>query len=156
MPQKVISFHYTLKNTKGEVLDSSIGQEPFPVLEGVRQIIPTLEDELLKMNVGEKKQVFVPADKAYGQVNEKLRVKVNRDQLPEGDIQVGTQFRAGQDPKDPVFTVTKMEEGEVFLDGNHPLAGEDLQFDVEVIDIREATQDELQHGHAHGAGGHHH
>ncbi len=155
MAFRVLSCHYVLTNSKGEVLDSSRGGDAFPVLEGAQQIIPGLEVELFKMNVGEKKKIFVVAAQAYGPVNEQLVVTVARDQLPEGDIQVGMQFGSGQG-QDPTFTVTKIEGTQVSLDGNHPLAGQDLTFDVEIMEIREATEEEKAHGHAHGPHGHHH
>ncbi len=155
MPNRVLSFHYILTNNKGEVIDSSRGTEAMPVLEGSNQIIPGLESELFQMKVGEKKKVQVTADKAYGLLREDLRVKVQRDQLPEGEIKVGVQFSAGEG-HGPVFTVTKVEDDGISLDGNHPLAGQDLTFDVEVTEIRDATEEEQQHGHAHGPNGHHH
>ncbi len=155
MSKRVLSFHYILTNEKGEVIDSSKDAEPMPVLEGSQQIIPGLEAELFQMKPGEKKKVHVTADKAYGVVREDLRVKVGRDQLPPGDIKVGVQFSAGEG-HGPVFTVIKVEEDGVHLDGNHSLAGQDLNFDVEVTEIREATEEEQQHGHAHGPHGHHH
>lgn len=153
---RVLSFHYVLFNKSGEQIDSSKGGAPFPVLEGKQQIIPGLEEELFKLNKGDKKKVFIPADKAYGPVNDKMRIKVERERLPEGDLQVGTRFAAGPEANAPVFMVTKIEGNDVYLDGNHPLAGEDLTFEIEVMDIREATAEELQHGHAHGPEGHHH
>ena len=152
---RVLSFHYVLTNKKGDVIDSSRGAEAFPVLEGAQQIIPGLEVELFQMKIGDKKKVHVTADKAYGLVREDLRVKVSREQLPEGEIKVGVQFSAGEG-HGPVFTVTKIEEDGVHLDGNHPLAGEDLTFDVEIMEVREATEEEKAHGHAHGGDGHHH
>lgn len=154
MSARVLSFHYVLTNKKGETIDSSRGHSPFPVLEGAKQIIPGLEVELFKMAVGDKKKVDVTADQAYGPVREDLRVKVARKQLPEGEIKVGAQFSAGD--QGPAFTVVKMEGDEVYLDGNHPLAGQDLTFDVEVMEVRPATEEEKQHGHAHGPNGHHH
>lgn len=153
---RVLSFHYTLKNATGQVLDTSRGQDPFPVLEGSRQIIPALEEELFKLGVNDRREIFLTADQAYGPVNERLRITVSRSKLPEGDIEVGTQFKAGKDPRDPVFTVTKIEGDDVSLDGNHPLAGEDLCFDVEIVEIRDATPEEQTHGHAHGPHGHSH
>ena len=155
MPNRVLSFHYILTNNKGEVIDSSRGTEAMPVLEGSNQIISGLESELFQMKVGEKKKVQVTADKAYGLMREDLRVKVQRDQLPEGEIKVGVQFSAGEG-HGPVFTVTKVEDDGISLDGNHPLAGQDLTFDVEVTEIRDAMEEEQQHGHAHGPNGHHH
>lgn len=153
---RVLSFHYVLTNDKGEVLDSSRNTDPFQVMEGKQQIIPVLEEALLAMSVGEKKQVHVPADLGYGPVHENLRIKVNRGQLPPENVKVGTQFTARETGENVIFTITKIEGEEVFLDGNHPLAGVDLNFDVEVMAVREATAEEQEHGHAHGEGGHHH
>ena len=156
MSQKILSFHYTLTDTSGKTLDSSRDATPFPILEGAKQIIPTLEEELFAMEIGTKKKVEIPADKAYGPVQETLKHEVKRDKLPEGDIQVGAQFQGGEEPNSPTFVVYKIEEDTVYLNGNHPLAGVDLVFDVEVMEIREATKEELEHGHAHGGDGHHH
>jgi len=154
MSARVLSFHYVLTNTKGEVIDSSRNAQPFPVLEGAQQIIPGLEAEIFKLNAGDKKIIPVKADQAYGLVREDLKVKVSRDQLPEGEIGLGTQFSAGD--HGAVFTVVKIEGADIYLDGNHPLAGEDLTFDIEVTEVRPATEEEKAHGHAHGPHGHHH
>lgn len=156
MSNRVLSFHYVLTNVKGEQIDSSRQGEPFAVLEGRKQIIPGLEEALFKMAAGEKKKIHVPADRAYGQKNEKLKLKVNRKQLPDGDLKVGSQFTGGDPGQGPVFTVIKIDGDEIHLDGNHHLAGQDLTFDVEIMEVREATAEELTHGHAHGAHGHHH
>ena len=156
MAQRVLFFHYVLTNKQGETLDSSRDTEPLAVLEGSQQIIPGLEEELFKLKTGDKKKIEVTSDKAYGPVNDQLRVKVNRSQLPEGELEVGARFKGGNDDVQFVFTVIKIEGDEVYLDGNHPLAGQDLTFDVEVSGMREATAEELQHGHIHGEGGHQH
>lgn len=156
MAKRVLSFHYVLTNASGETLDSTEGGEPFPVMEGMKQIIPGLEEELFKMGAGDKKRIHVPSGKAYGPMNDKLKVKVPRSKLPEGEIAVGSQFRGGNAGVEFIFTVLHIESDEVAMDGNHPLAGQDLTFDVEVIEIREATADEVKHGHAHGPEGHHH
>ncbi|HUK81692.1 MAG TPA: FKBP-type peptidyl-prolyl cis-trans isomerase [Verrucomicrobiae bacterium] len=156
MPNKVISFHYILTDSAGKTLDSSAGTEPLTFLEGVGQIIPGLESHLCTMKVGEKKNVTVKAKDAYGEKDAANIAEVPLDQMPTREIKVGDQFRAGRDSHAPVVTVTKVTETHVTLDGNHPLAGKDLTFDVEISEIRDATQEELAHGHAHGAGGHHH
>jgi len=156
MSQRVLSFHYVLTNKNGELLDSSREGEPFPVMEGRKQILADLETELFKMDIGVKKTVHLTADRAYGVINDKLKVKVNRSKLPQGNIQVGTQFQGGNGPAQMLFTVTHIEGDEISLDGNHPLAGQDLTFEVEVLEIREATAEEMEHGHAHGGDGHSH
>jgi FKBP-type peptidyl-prolyl cis-trans isomerase SlyD len=154
--QKVISFHYTLTDSSGKTLDSSTGSEPLTFLEGVGQIIPGLESELLGMKVGDKKRVGVKAKDAYGEKDAGNIIEVPLEKMPTSKIKVGDQFRAGKDDHSPVVTVAKVTETHVTLDGNHPLAGMDLSFDVEITEVRDATKDELTHGHAHGPGGHHH
>jgi len=156
MSQKVLSFHYVLTGQSGEKIDASEAGAPLSTLAGSGQIIPGLEEEIVKMKVGDKKKIFIPAAKAYGVVNEALIHSVERSKLPEGDIQVGVQFRGGEEPQTPVFTVVKIEGEKITLDGNHPLAGKDLNFEIEMVDIREATKEELKHGHVHGPGGHEH
>ena len=155
MSSRVLTFHYVLTNSSGEVIDTSRKGEPFHVMEGGKQIIPALEEELFKMQKGGKKKVQLEAARAYGNHDEKLKMRVSRAKLPAGNIQIGTQYRGGPHPDAPLFTVAKIEGDDVFLDGNHPLAGVDLTFEVEVMEIREATTEELSHGHAHGAHGHH-
>lgn len=155
MSTRVLAFHYVLSNRSGEVLDSSRQGEPFQVMEGSRQILPGLEEALFKMKLGEKKKVQLDASNAYGQKDEKLKMKVSRKKLPAGELKIGSRFTGGPGPNAPVFTVTQIEGEDVFLDGNHPLAGVDLTFEVEVMEMREATAEEMSHGHAHGPHGHH-
>lgn len=156
MSKRVLMFHYDLTDNQGRPIDSSRGGEPFPVMEGSRQILPALEAELFGMKTGEKKRVALEAARAYGPRNEQLKVTVSRSKLPQGDIQVGSQFRGGNDKAELIFTVTAIDGDKISLDGNHALAGQDLVFDVEVTEIREATEEELSHGHAHGPHGHGH
>lgn len=156
MANKVISFHYTLTNAAGQTLDSSAGSEPLTFLEGVGQIIPGLEAHLVAMKIGDRKTVTVPAKDAYGPKDPGNVVDVPLEKLPTRQVKVGDQFRAGEGHQAPVVTVTKVTGTHATLDGNHPLAGEDLTFAIEVTGVRDATEDELAHGHAHGPGGHHH
>jgi FKBP-type peptidyl-prolyl cis-trans isomerase SlyD len=157
MKQKVVSFHYTLKDSSGAVLESSHGQEPMSYLEGVGQIIPGLERQLHGLQKGDKKAVQVPAADAYGEYDEALVVEVPRQHIPKKDVQVGDQFHAqGEDGDARVVVVTEVTDKTVTVDANHPLSGQDLHFDVEVTEVRDATAEEVEHGHAHGAGGHHH
>ena len=155
---RVISFHYTLTNSEGEVLDSSSGAEPMSFLEGSGQIIPGLEEQLVLLSVGDKRTVQVEAARAYGEQDPQMIMEVPMDRLPRSEgLEVGDQF-AGRGPDgeaSAVFTVVGMTETTVTLDGNHPLAGQDLTFEIEVMEMRDATQDEIEHGHAHGPDGHH-
>jgi len=157
MGKKVVSFHYTLKDDQGAVLESSHGDEPMSYLEGVGQIIPGLEKHLSGMKKGDKTSVTVPAADAYGEYEEELVVEVPRNALPKKDVAVGDEFQAqGPDGQARIVVVTEVSDQTVTVDGNHPLSGQDLSFEVEITDVREATAEEIQHGHAHGPGGHHH
>lgn len=157
MKQKVVSFHYTLKDKAGTVLDSSSGDDPLSYLEGVGQIIPGLERQLQGAKVGDKKSVQVSAAEAYGEHDKDLIVEVPRNVIPKSDVQVGDQFHAqGEDGEPRVVVVTAVGDKTVTVDGNHPLSGQDLHFDVEITEVRDATEEEIEHGHAHGGDGHHH
>jgi FKBP-type peptidyl-prolyl cis-trans isomerase SlyD len=155
--QCVASFHYTLTDGSGKMLDSSKGQEPLSYLHGSGNIIPGLEKALLGKKVGDTLNVSVPAAEAYG-----LRDDTMVQELPTNmfsgieNIEVGMEFHAETEHGLQVVTVTKVEGDNVTIDGNHPLAGVDLTFDVEITEIRAATEEEMEHGHAHGVGGHHH
>lgn len=154
--KRVVSFHYTLTDDKGTQLDSSRDTDPMTYLEGLGQIIPGLESALQVMNTGEKKLIKVAAADAYGLRNDDLIISVPREKMPAQDIKVGDQFQASHDDHSLPLTVVEITTTHVKLDGNHPLSGVDLNFDVEITAVREATSEELSHGHAHGAGGHHH
>ena len=150
---RVISFHYTLREPSGRVLDTSAGSEPITYLEGAGHIIAGLDEQLRGAMAGEKTRVTVPADKAYGERDPAQVQRVRRAVLPiQGEIKVGDQFQTDTDRHAPVVTVQAIDGDEVLLDANHPLAGVDLTFDVEIITAREATPAELEHGHAHGGG----
>jgi FKBP-type peptidyl-prolyl cis-trans isomerase SlyD len=153
----VVSIHYTLTNAAGEQLDSSAGQEPLAYLHGASNIIPGLENALTGKAQGDKLSVTVEPEEGYGQVRDELVQDVDRANFEGIDvIEPGMQFMAqtpwGQQP----VTVVKVQDDVITLDGNHPLAGQTLNFDVEVVEVREATQEEIEHGHVHGAGGHQH
>jgi FKBP-type peptidyl-prolyl cis-trans isomerase SlyD len=154
MSAKVYSFHYTLTNPSGQVLDSSEGREPLVFLEGAGQIIPGLESELVGLAAGEKKKVEVQAADAYGEHDPEKLIEVPLDKLPKEKVEVGDQFQAGG--QHAPLTVTSVTETHATLNANHPLAGVNLTFDVEMTGVREATMEELAHGHAHGPGGHGH
>lgn len=152
--RRVVTFHYTLRDGSGRVLDSSAGGEPVTYLEGAGQIIDGLDEQLRAAAAGAKQRVQVPAAKAYGARDAAQVQRVKRAALPiEGELRIGDQFQTDTDRFAPVVTVAALEGDEVVLDGNHPLAGVDLTFDVEVVAVRAATGDELRHGHAHGMDG---
>ena len=154
---KVVSIHYTLTNDKGEVLDSSSGKAPLAYLHGNKNIISGLENALNEKVVGDKFNISIPPEEAYG-VHDEALIQVIPKSVFQGieEIEAGMQFQAKSDEGIQVVTVTKVDGDKITVDGNHALAGETLTFDVEVADIREATQEELQHGHVHGPGGHGH
>lgn len=153
----VASIHYTLTDSEGKVIDSSEGQEPLAYLHGAGNIIPGLEKALLGKVVGDKFTVSIPAAEAYGVRDDSMVQELPSNMFSGIDnIEVGMEFHAETEHGLQVVTVTKVEGDNVTIDGNHPLAGVDLNFDVEVADIRAASAEELEHGHAHGAGGHHH
>ena len=153
---KVVSFHYTLTNAQGDVLDQS-QEHPMPYLHGAGNIIPGLEKELAGKKVGDKLTVNVPAAEAYGEYHEQLVNDVPREAFQGVDqIEPGMQFQADTPEGVQVITVKAVNGETVTVDANHPLAGQDLNFDVEIVEVREATEEESAHGHVHGVGGHHH
>lgn len=152
----VVAIDYTLTDDQGEVLDSSKGREPLAYLHGSGNIIPGLEKALEGKETGESFTVRVPPEEAYGERSEDLKQAVPRDMFQGvDDLQVGMQFQASAGGQTQIVTVVGIEGDQVTVDANHPMAGVALNFDVEVKDIREATQEELEHGHVHGAGGAH-
>ena len=155
---KVVQLAYSLTSTDGEVLDRADSKEPFEYLHGSSQIVPGLEQGLEGLKIGEKKKVTVAPGGGYGEIDEQLIMAVKRTQFPDGvELEEGMQFESrSPDGQGMVFTVDSIEGDTVNIDGNHPLAGETLHFDVEVLAIRDATAEEKEHGHAHGPGGHGH
>lgn len=152
--RRVVTFHYTLRDPGGRVLDTSAGGDPVRYLEGAGQIIDGLDEALRGVVAGTRTRVQVPAARAYGERDAQQVQRVLRALLPvEGELKAGDQFQVGADPQAPVVTVVAIEGDEVLLDANHPLAGMDLTFDVELVAAREATAVELAHGHAHADGG---
>ena len=154
---KVVSFHYTLKNADDVQLESSREQDPMSYLHGANNIIIGLEKAMEGHEVGDEFVVTVEPEEAYGARNEKNIQRVPLKRLKGvGKIAPG-QILNLQTNKGPVqVTVLKVGRFNVDVDGNHPLAGKQLTFEVEVTGIREATEEELQHRHVHGPGGHQH
>ncbi len=153
----VVSMGYNLKNSEGEDLGSADANQPLTYLQGGGQIVPGLETALEGLAVGDKKEVTISPQEGYGELNPELKLKVERKQFPaDAEIKPGMQFKANTGGEhDHTFTVMEIEEDHVKIDGNHPLAGQTLHFSVEIIAVREATKDELAHGHAHGPDGSH-
>lgn len=152
----VVSIHYTLTNKAGEKLDSSIGGEPLTYLHGAGNIIPGLEKALSETTTGDKLTVTIEPEDAYGLRSDEQTQTVGKEMFEGIDnIEVGMQFQADSSSGPAIVTVTEVNEETVTIDGNHPLAGEQLTFDVEVTEIRPATETEMEHGHIHGAGCNH-
>ncbi len=154
----VVSIEYTLKDDAGEVLDSSVGEDPLDYLHGHGQIVPGLERALDGKDVGEKLTVDVSPADGYGERHQDRVFAVPRGQLPKKlQPKVGMQLAAeGPDGDAMPVWIIGVDDEAVTLDGNHPLAGQTLHFAIEVKSVRAATKDELEHGHAHGEDGHHH
>lgn len=155
---KVVLINYILKNDDGEVIDSSEGSDPLAYLHGAENIIPGLENALLGKVTGDALSVTIPAEEAYGLMDESKIQTVPKDMFEDaGEVLVGSQYHAaGPDGGHITITVTEISDDTVTIDANHPLAGENLSFDVTVMEIRDPSPEELEHGHVHGAGGHQH
>jgi len=146
----VVSIHYTLTNNEGEVLDSSDGAEPLTYLQGAQNIIPGLENALAGKEVGDKLTVKVSPEDGYGPVHEQLVEEVPRSVFGDNqELEPGMMFRAETDQGPQTFKIVSVAGETVTLDGNHPLAGIELNFDVTVEAIRDASEEEIAHGHVH-------
>ncbi len=155
---KVVTINFILKDEDGNILESTENMEPFSFISGNNQILPKLEAVVNQMLIGTKKDVKIEAAEGYGEYNESAIQQVDKNEFPE-DIKLEEGMRMianSPDGKQMPFIVNKIEENEVTIDFNHPLAGKNLEFNVELVDVRDATPEELAHGHVHGAGGHHH
>lgn len=142
MSKKIISFHYTLTDSDGTQVESSQGRDPVSFMTEMGMIVPGLEREIVNFTVGQKGRVEVKAEEAYGLIDFAKYVQVPLEALPKQEIKVGDMFQSNQSPIP--FTVKEVAETHVILDGNHPLAGEDLIFDVEILEMRDASEQELQ------------
>ncbi len=156
--EKVVLIHYTLTDDSGQVLDSSSGREPLAYLHGKGNIIPGLEKALEGKQAGDKVNVAVEPAEGYGERDERLVQDVPREAFENVDeVNPGMQFQAqNEQGQARIVTVTKVADDLITIDANHPLAGANLNFDVEVTEVREPTAEELEHGHVHGPGGHNH
>src|SRR5690606_3192497 len=155
---KVVAIHYTLTNTAGETLDSSVERgDPLTYLHGHGNIIPGLENALLGKAAGDKLNVEVAPGEGYGERHDQLIQQVPRSAFEGVDhLEPGMQCQAETGMGVRLFTITEVGDDEVTNDGNHPLAGETLHFAEEITEVRDASAEEIEHGHVHGEGGHHH
>lgn len=151
---RVFAFNYVLKNAAGEVLDASEKNQPLPFLEGKKQILPALETKIIQMQEGDKQKISLTATDAYGDYRTDMTMEVPKNELAHLNIEVGSHLQLQLQNQIKVVKVTQIKDKMVTLDGNHPLAGQELVFDVELVLIRKATSEEIQHGHAHGLHGH--
>jgi len=158
----VVTFHYHVATNDGATVDTSQGGEPMAYLHGHGHIVPGLEEAMAGHRPGDRFEVTLPPEKAYGVSDGELDMRLPLDVFPgeaRAQLKPGFQFMAEHPNKDGesvLFTVHAIEDSEALVSGNHELAGATLVFKIEVIDVRVATPEELTHGHAHGAGGHHH
>lgn len=154
---KVVQVSYVLRDSNGNVIDSSSEGSPLEYLHGHGNIIPGLENELDGKGVGDQLVAVISPEEAYGVRNESLVEVVPREHFPpDQDIVVGMQFAAETPEGEVRVTVAHVTDQTVTVDGNHPLAGIELHFDVKVLEIRDALKEEIEHGHSHGQHGHAH
>ena len=153
----VVVIDYTLKDNAGEVIDSSEGAGPLAYLHGSGNIVEGLEEALEGKEAGAEVQASIEPTKAYGERHEDMKQDVPIDLFGGVEnIEPGMQFQSETDQGPVLVTVVEVTDEKVTVDGNHPLAGVHLNFDVKVLEVREATAEELEHGHVHGEGGHQH
>lgn len=152
--KKVVVLHYAVSDSEDTLIDSSYDHSPLAIIQGTGYLIPGLEKALNDHAAGDKFEVSVNADDAYGQRHDGYIQTVPKAMFAEiEDLDVGTQLRATTDEGEQTVIVIDVQEEEITVDGNHPLAGIDLKFDVEILEVRDATEEELAHGHVHGEGG---
>lgn len=155
---KVVTMNFTLTDETGNVLDSTDAGGPFSFISGTGTVLPKLEEAVSIMMIGTKKQLKLEAKDGYGEYNEDAVQSVGKENFPEDFIlEAGMEYMASNpDGVQMPFIITNVEDETVTVDFNHPLAGKKLHFDLELLDVRDATAEELAHGHVHGADGHHH
>jgi len=155
---KVVTMKFTLTDDLGNVLDTTDSGGPFSYITGGNMVLPKLEEAVNGMIIGTKKSLKLDAADGYGNYNEEALQVVGKENFPEDFVlEVGMEYLASNpDGVQMPFTITKVDGEEITIDFNHPLAGMNLNFDIELVEVRDATAEELNHGHVHGAGGHHH
>jgi len=151
---KVVVLHYAVSDSEGTLIDSSYDHKPLAVIQGTGYLIPGLENALEDRQAGDKFEVDVKAEEAYGERHDGFVQSLPKEMFAGiEDLDVGSQLRASTDEGEQTVIVIDISDDEITVDGNHPLAGIDLNFDVEIIEVRDATEEELAHGHVHGEGG---
>ena len=151
---KVVSISYTLKDDDGSIIDSTDGGGPLLYIQGYQNIIPGLERELEGKAKGDTFNISIPAIDGYGEINPNLIQFLPKTRFPDAEeLQIGMQFQADSPEGTMILTILEITDKEVKVDGNHPLAGKELHFEVEVLELRVASDEEIQHGHVHGPGG---
>ena len=156
--QKVVTMNYEVADDQGQLIDRSEEGGPLAYIHGNGQLIPGLETALEGRGKGDKVAVHVPPEQGYGERDEEGVQTVARNQFDDSvEIEVGMQFEAQDDDEGhQIVTVVAVDGENITLDTNHPLAGKSLRFEVEILDVRDASAEELSHGHVHGPGGHDH
>ncbi|ESP93866.1 MULTISPECIES: FKBP-type peptidyl-prolyl cis-trans isomerase [Pseudoalteromonas] len=149
----VVKMHYAVLDDDQNTIDNTFDEDPLEFIIGTGYLIEGLENALIDKQAGDKISVTVKPEEGYGERNDSLTQAVPKSMFEGIDVEVGMQFRATTDEGEQAVIVIGVEGDEVIVDGNHPLSGLTLHFDVEILEVREATADELEHGHVHGAGG---
>lgn len=150
---KVVKMHYSVLDNNKNTIDNSFDGEPLVFIVGTGFLIPGLENALLGKEAGDTFSVTVEPDQGYGERHDDLMQAVPKSMFEGMEIEVGMQFRATTDAGDQSVMIIEIQDEDVIVDGNHPLSGITLHFDVEVLEVRDATEEELAHGHVHGEGG---
>ena len=155
---KVVIMHFTLTDDHGNVLDSTGKDGPFSFISGSNMVLPKLEEAVNGMLIGSKKTLKLEAKDGYGNYNDDAIQVVGKENFPEDFVlEVGMEYMASNpDGVQMPFVISNVDGEEITVDFNHPLAGKNLNFDIELLNVRDATAEELSHGHVHGEGGHHH
>jgi FKBP-type peptidyl-prolyl cis-trans isomerase SlyD len=149
----VVTLHYSVKTQSGDLIDESQSSEPIAFIQGSNYMIAGLEVALYGKHKGEKFEITIEPDQAYGDRQDQLVQAVPANMFDDMEIEVGMSFRATTDQGEQSVIIIDKDDEYVTVDGNHPLSGMTLKFDVSIEDVREATGEELEHGHVHGAGG---
>jgi len=153
--KKAVTIKYTLRDEEGAVLDTTDGRDPLTYLHGAGNLVPGVEEALEGKSPGDEIKVTVPPEKAYGNREDANVRNVPVRKLPDGKLGPGTQVRLNTNHGSVIATVLDIKGDYAVIDMNHPLAGKTLRFEMEVVDVRDATEEELAHGHVHGPGEHH-